>query len=220
MEVLDANARRIAPTQGVWLQVSPGEIVDLQRLPPPRPARRSRSRTAARELFQSAWPGAATTGVPFPHTIASGTGAFMPNQGETMAQARMRVSCTSDSPPCQQMVPSVNVLYTDVWTDPAQATPGAPINLRYDDATQFMTAFPTSAACVTAWAATCRIVINYPQHLQPLWDLPRQIDRSRDGVVLTDHTCTQGGCHSPKNAAGAAQVAGRQSGSHQRAFGR
>jgi hypothetical protein len=26
------------------------------------------------------------------------------------------------------------------------------------------------------------------------------------GVVLTDHTCTRGGCHSPKDAMGAAQV--------------
>jgi hypothetical protein len=115
-----------------------------------------------------------------------------------MAQARMRVSCQSDSPACKQMVPGVNVVYTDVWTDPAQATPGAPINLRYDDATQFMTAFPTSATCVTVWSASCRIVINYPQHLQPVWDLPR--------LVVADHTCTQGGCHSPKNAAGAAQM--------------
>jgi hypothetical protein len=123
-----------------------------------------------------------------------------------MAQARMRVSCASDSPPCKQMVPSVNVLYTDVWTDPAQATPGAPINLRYDDATQFMTAFPTSAACVTAWAAICRVIINYPQHLQPLWDLTRQVTDPVTGNVISDHTCTQGGCHSPMNAAGAAQA--------------
>lgn len=146
------------------------------------------------------------SGTPFPATIASGAGAFIPNQGETMAQARMRVSCASDTPACKQMVPGVNVVYTDVWTDPAQATPGAPINLRYDDATQFMTPFPTSATCVTAWTASCRIVINYPQHLQPVWDLTRQTTDPVTGLVVSDHTCTQGGCHSPKNAAGAAQM--------------
>ena len=79
-------------------------------------------------------------------------------------------------------------MYTDVWTDPAQATPGAPINLRYDDPTQFMTAFPTTATCVTAWSANCRIIINYPQHLQPLWDLSRQTPDPVTGLVLTDHT--------------------------------
>ena len=115
----------------------------------------------------------------------------------------MRVSCTSDSPPCKQMVPGVNVIYTDVWTDPAQATPGAPINYRYDDATQFMTPFPTSAVCVTAWAANCRIVINYPKHIQALWDLSRP---ATVGGAAVNHSCSQAGCHNPKNAAGAAQT--------------
>src|SRR5437764_546449 len=129
--------------------------------------------------------------------------AFIPQAGETMGEARMRVSCANDNPPCKQMVPGVNVTYTDVWTDPAQATPGAPINYRYDDATQFMTAIPTSAVCVTAWAANCRIVINYPRHIQALWDLSRP---AVVGGMVVDHTCSQAGCHNPTNAAGAAQT--------------
>jgi hypothetical protein len=202
MEVLDANARRISSTQGVWLQVKAGEVVTCNGCHRPASAQKPISH-GRQGLFNPAWTGAPMSGVAFPGTIASGSGAFIPNQGETMAQARMRVSCASDTPPCAQMVPSVNVLYTDVWTDPAQATPGAPINLRYDDATQFMTAFPTSAQCVTGWSATCRIIINYPEHIQPLWDLKRT---STVGGVATDVTCTQGGCHSPLNAAGAAQM--------------
>ena len=203
MSVLDANARRITPAQGVWLQVKPGEVVSCNGCHLPASAQRPISH-GRMGLFASAWAGAAGGG-PFPHTIAAGAGAFIPAAGETMAQARMRVSCTSDTPPCKQMVPGVNVVYTDVWTDPAQATPGAPINYRYDDATQFMTPFPTSATCVTAWAANCRIIINYPVHIQPLWDLPRQV-KDAMGTVIADHTCTQGGCHSPLNAMGAAQM--------------
>ncbi len=205
MEILDANARRIGNPQGVWLQVIPGEVVNCNGCHVPGSAQHPVSH-GRQDLFQSAWAGAATTGVAFPATIASGSGAFIPNQGETMAQARMRVSCASDTPPCAQMVPSVDVLYSDVWTDPAQATPGTPINLRYDDATQFKTAFPTSALCVTSWAATCRIIINYPEHIQPLWDLTRQVTDPTTGAVTADHTCTQGGCHAPVNAAGAAQM--------------
>ena len=200
MSVLDANARRITPAQGVWLQVKPGEVVTCNGCHLPATAQRPISHGRA-GLFASVWAGG-TGGVPFPHTLA-GAGAFIPQQGETMAQARMRVSCASDTPPCKQMVPGVNVIYSDVWTDPAQATPGAPINYRYDDATQFMTPFPTSAACVTAWAANCRIVINYPKHLQALWDLPRT---GMVGGVAFDHSCSQAGCHNPKNAAGAAQT--------------
>ncbi len=205
MAVLDANGRRISSEQRAWLQVRPGEIVTCNGCHRPATAQKLVSH-GRQGLFNSAWAGAAMSGAPFPATIASGAGAFIPNQAETMAQARMRVSCQSDTPACKQMVPGVNVLYTDVWTDPAQATPGSPINLRYDDATQFMTAFPTSATCVTVWSATCRIVINYPQHLQPLWDLARQTIDPVTGLVVTDHTCTQGGCHSPKNAAGATQM--------------
>ena len=100
------------------------------------------------------------------------------------------------------MVPSVNVIYTDVWTDPAQATPGTPIFYRYDDPTQFTTPFPTSALCITAWAANCRIIINYPEHIQPLWDAPRP----NPPVAGVNNTCTQGGCHNPQNAMGAAQM--------------
>jgi hypothetical protein len=205
VEILDANARRITPPQGVWLQLIPGEVVSCNGCHLPATAQHPISH-GRQDLFASAWAGAPTSGVPFPNTIASGPGAFVPNQGETMAQARMRVSCANDTPPCAQMVPSVDVLYTDVWTNPAQATPGTPINLRYDDATQFKTAFPTSALCVTAWESNCRITINYPEHLQPLWDLSRQTTDPTTGAVLTDHTCTQGGCHSPTNAAGAAQM--------------
>jgi hypothetical protein len=205
VEILDANARRITPPQGVWLQLIPGEVVSCNGCHLPATAQHPISH-GRQDLFASAWPGAPTSGVPFPNTIASGPGAFIPNQGETMAQARMRISCANDTPPCVQMVPSVDVLYTDVWTNPAQATPGTPINLRYDDATQFKTAFPTSALCVTSWNSNCRIIINYPEHLQPLWDLSRQTTDPTTGAVLTDHTCTQGGCHSPTDAAGAAQM--------------
>src|SRR5437016_10430382 len=133
MSVLDANARRIAPVQGVWLQVKPGEVVTCNGCHTPASAQRPISHGRA-GLFASVWAGG-TGGVAFPHTIASGAGAFIPQQGETMAQARMRVSCTSDTPPCKQMVlgwgpprnqsGGMNALDTDVWTHPALATPGA-----------------------------------------------------------------------------------------------
>jgi hypothetical protein len=205
MSVLDQSARRITAVQGVWLQVKPGEVVTCNGCHQPASAQKPISHGRA-GLFASAWAGAAASGVPFPHAIASGAGAFIPNAGETMAQARMRVSCSTDTPPCKQMVPNLNVLYSDVWTDPAQATPGTAINLRYDDATQFMTAFPATALCITAWQANCRTIINYPQHLQPLWDLARTVTDPVTGNVVADHTCTQGGCHAPVNAAGAAQM--------------
>jgi hypothetical protein len=210
MSVLDANARRISPEQGAWLQVKAGEVLSCNGCHQPASAQRPISHGRA-GAFNSAWAGAATSGVAFPHTMASGAGAFIPQAGETMAQARMRVSCANDTPPCKQMVPGwspaypnggMNVLYTDVWTDPAQATPGAPINYRYDDATQFTTPIPTTATCVTTWASNCRIVINYPKHIQALWDAARP---ATVGGLAVDHSCSQLGCHN-STPAGAAQV--------------
>src|SRR5437868_2880472 len=204
VSVLNANARRVGSAQGVWLQVKPGEVVKCNGCHTPASAQRPISHGRA-GLFASAWAGAAVAGVAFPNTYTSAPKAFIPQQpGETMAEARMAVSCANDTPPCTQMVPGVNVTYTDVWTDPAQ-TPnvGAPINYRYDDATNPIPAIPTTAVCVTAWAANCRIVINYPEHIQKLWDLPRT---GMVGGVAFDHTCSQARCHNPTNAAGAAQT--------------
>ena len=206
MSVLDANARRITPVQGVWLQVQPGEVVSCNGCHLPQAGAKHPVSHGRAGLFASAWAGATAAGAPFPHTVGAPTGMLVPfipqSAGETMAEARMAVSCAKDNPPCAQMEPGVNVIYTDVWTDPAQATPGTPIFYRYDDATEFTTPFPTSALCITAWAANCRIQINYPEHIQPLWDAPRP----NPPVAGVNNTCTQAGCHSPLNAMGVAQV--------------
>ena len=203
VSVLDANARAITAAQGVWLQLMPGETLACNGCHKPQGGAQNPVSHGRQGAFTSVWVGG-TAGAAFPHTIASGPAAFIPQStGETMAQARMAVSCATDSPPCLQMAPSVNVLYTDVWTDPAQATPGAPITYSYTDATNPVPAIPTSALCATAWSSACRIIINYPQHIQPIWDA------TRTGMlngVQGSVTCSQAGCHNPKNAAGAAQT--------------
>src|SRR6185437_6598171 len=110
--------------------------------------------------------------------------------------------CTTGSGvPCSE-IPSVNVLYTDVWTDPAQATQGAPITLSYNDLDAADgEVIPTNSACASAWAANCRIIINYPKHIQPIWDLATRKDAKGNAV-----TCTQGGCHTTTDAMGATQA--------------
>jgi hypothetical protein len=197
--------------QGVWLQVQPGEVVSCNGCHLPQAGAQQPLSHGRSGLFASAWAGASAAGVPFPNTITTpittGSGTtLMPliptAAGQTMAQARMAESCANDNPPCAQMVPSVNVIYTDVWTNPADATPNPSIFYRYDDSTQFHTPFPTTALCITSWASNCRIEINYPEHLQPLWDLARP----NPAVAGVNNTCTQGGCHNPLNAAGAAQT--------------
>lgn len=204
VSLLDANARSYRPDQGVWLQLIPGEVVACNGCHTPAGAQPTQPGFSHGRFgtFASAWAGAAAAGVAFPNTIASGPLAFIPQQaGQTMAEARMAESCANDNPPCLQMVPSVNVLYTDVWTAPP-LTPGTPITYAYAGSTYTVPAPPTTALCQTSWSSNCRIVINYPTIIQPIWDAVRP-----DPVTPTQSdTCSQAGCHNPVNAAGTAQT--------------
>ena len=94
------------------------------------------------------------------------------------------------------MLPSVDVVFDDAWTDPVASgrAKDASFAWRYADLT---TLSPTSLDCATRWSATCRIVINYQQLIHPLWSQPRLV-----GTV--DRTCTT--CHSPRDAANAIRV--------------
>jgi len=194
ISVLDVNGRRITPIQAAWLQVRPGETLTCNGCHTPATAQSPISH-GRQGLFRSVYAGAASAGAPFPHTLPT----FLPAAGETMAQARARTSCASDTPKCKQMNPSVNVYYKDIWTDPAVRPADASVVYAYNDATQFLTPSPNTN-CLDSfggpsnWKSNCRIVINYPTHIQALWDLKRQT-KDAAGVVLTDHTCTQGGCH-------------------------
>src|SRR5262245_51289878 len=187
LSVLDANGRRITQRHQNWLQVKAGEVVQCNgchtaqsELPHGRPDAEAPSANS----------GAPTTGSPFPNTEP----ALFADAGETMAETYARIVGLRN--------PSVNVVYDDVWTDPALRAKDPSFAYRYAD---LDTAAPLNdPGCATAWTALCRITINYETHIHPIWGLPRVV-LDTDGVtVLADHTCNT--CHSPQNAMGAAQV--------------
>ncbi|MGH8243704.1 MAG: hypothetical protein ACRETY_10175, partial [Steroidobacteraceae bacterium] len=196
--VLDANGRRISPRHLNWLQVRAGETLTCNGCHVPanaQPGGLPAVSHGRRNLFVQVNAGAATTGQPFPNSNP----AIAAIQGETMAEARARVSCQTD---CAALLPSVDVLYDDVWTDPIASgrAPDASFSYRY---AQLMTPAPTSAACQSDWSSICRITIHYPNHVDPLWSLPRQV---LDGMgnLVQDNTCTT--CHNTVDAMGAVQL--------------
>ncbi|HEV2272199.1 MAG TPA: hypothetical protein VGR92_22315 [Steroidobacteraceae bacterium] len=200
--ILDANGRRVPafPDHSDWLQVRAGEVVTCNgcHTPPTTAKPYSHGRAG---LFPAAYSGAAG-GAPFPDSVAT----FLPTAGQTMAEARAAVTCVGSALSTAQcsMTPSIDVFYTDVWTDTSQGLTANPaIAYVYSGLpTGELAPIPTATpGCEGTWASNCRVVINYPEHIQPIWDLPRKVT---SGTVTTDHTCTQGGCHSPTNAAGAA----------------
>ena len=185
--VLDANGRRIGPRHNNWLQVRPGEELRCNGCHDPGSGL-SHGRS---DLFDAVNDGATTTGQPFPNTNP----AFFADVGETMAEVRARISCQTD---CAALMPRLDIMFEDVWTDPVAANraPDASFAWRYAD---LQTPAPTTADCMTGWRAGCRATIHYEPHIHPLWSKPR-ITLAADGVtVLVDDTCTT--CHAGAAAA-------------------
>jgi hypothetical protein len=110
------------------------------------------------------------------------------------------VSCQVDN--CAALEPSLDVLYTDVWTDSGVATPAAPISYQYSNLT---TTAPANINCINEWAPGCRVIINYETHIHPLWNAPRDVVDS-NMVVVGSNTCAQSGCHAPVDVANAPMV--------------
>ena len=193
VSVLDQNARRITPVHRNWLQVRPGEVLACNGCHVPNAqAPKSHGRAG---LFASIWSGG--TGSAFPGADPTLTS----QSGETMAQTRSRITCAlGGQDKCKSLLPSVNVVFDDAWTDPVVSgrPKDASFAWRYAGLT---TLSPTTLDCATRWSATCRIVINYERMIHPLWSKPRI-----NGAV--DRTCTS--CHSPRDAANAIRVPASQ----------
>jgi len=191
LELLDANGRRVGPEHPSWLQVMPGETHTCNGCHEPAGPQSPTPSHGRGGLTAPAYAGAPAGG--FPNT----TPALAADPGETMAETLARSSCAILAT-CSQVL-SANLVYTDLWTDPAVSAPNPPISLLYTD---LLTSAPINGNCIP-WSALCRITIEYLQHIQPLWDLVRQSTNPTTGQVI-DHTCVS--CHNPVNAQSQPQV--------------
>lgn len=181
ISVLDADGKRITPRHQSWLQLRPGEELrcnGCHELDTGESHGRS-------DAFPGAWDGAGTTGAPFPNTDP----AIFADFGETMAEAKARISCATD---CAAIMPAVDIVYEDIWTDETAAgrPRDASFSYPYGD---LATPAPASSDCQLTWTPACRTVIHYETHIQPLWSQSRL---APDGV--TNATCTL--CHSRQDA--------------------
>jgi hypothetical protein len=177
ISVLDRNAMRISPRHASWIAVPEG--VELKCNGCHDPA--SGQSHGRYDAFESPYAGGQTAGVEFPNTDPRW---FVGDIGETMAEIRARVSCAEGS--CSSIEPSMNVMYTDVWSANPLDADGNPLNpdiaYRYTDLT---TPSPTTLACQTDWQWNCRSVINYETIIHPLWSQPRIVMVDDDGDPLT-----------------------------------
>ncbi|MBB5211525.1 PD40 domain-containing protein [Microbulbifer hydrolyticus] len=185
ISVVDANGRRIVGRHNNWLQFRAGEVRKCQGCHS-RDSEVPHGRTDKEP--GSAWAGAPTSGAPFANTEP----ALNAEMGETMAQLLARIA--------GHPVLEGDLKYADLWTDAALRAKDPSSELLMSE---LITPSPTSVACQSDWSAACRTIIHYQEHIQPIWDLPREIIDA-DGNVLEDRTCSS--CHSNRDAAGMAQV--------------
>ena len=183
INVLDKNGRRIGARHQNWFQVVPGETLEcngchaVQNGVTPLPHQR---KDAEAPSINSSI--ASTT---VPNTINPDSAEiYIGDIGETLAEVRFRHAASEPQV-------SANLRYADVWTDPAVRAVDASFSYQYEN---METPSPTSPTCLpdSVWDFKCRITINYPQHIQPLWELARSINING---VDTDVACTS--CHSP-----------------------
>jgi hypothetical protein len=199
VSVLDADGHRITARHQNWMQVRPGQLLECNGCHFPQ----SGVSHGRGDAFDSAWAGAQAS--TFPNTDPA---MLVENLGDTMAYTRAFNSCANDN--CSSLEPSINVEFTDVWTDTNLRAADPDISYSYLDLT---TPAPLSVAsdfCLTQpWTSRCRIVTNYTMHVQPLWEATRSILDAAGNPVLDANgmpmtNCL--GCHSPVDAAGAVRV--------------
>ncbi len=176
VEVLDKMGRRIGPRHENWFQLRPGDTMECTGC-----HTENTSNNAVPDIHhrRDAEAASINEGIPasgvFENTqIPGSSDKYWGNPGETMAEVRFRLA------PAEPEV-NTDIVYDDYWTDPAL---NAAFSYEYGLLDSSISS-PARSSC-TPWTYTCRIVINYEQHIHPLWNLPR-------GVAGVD-TCTN--CHS------------------------
>jgi Hydrazine synthase alpha subunit middle domain/WD40-like Beta Propeller Repeat len=208
IDIVDANAKRIAAQHTSWLQLVPGETKTcngchstLNNTSHGRPG-----------LTTAVNAGAPTTGSPFPNTNPA---IALTNAGATMAQTLSLSTCTANgttpngaTTPCSQIL-SADVVYDGIWT--VGTTPPQPdkaFSYTYSGVAGLGESPPINSNCVP-WSAQCRITIHYDMDpvkqlfMQSVWSLASRTN-TVNGVAMTSTTCSV--CHDPVNAMKMVQV--------------
>lgn len=193
ISILDKNGRRISNRHQNWIQVRPGEGVECNGchdhtsgIP------HGRRQDGPTVLHQ---------GLDITTTDADGNTLQDYLMIEIVATETMAVShveravALGDITGCAAFAPSVDIVFNDDWTDDINTNPvltkDASFSFLYADLDPDPDRYPASTACIDSWSNTCRSIINYEDHIQPLWDLTR-------GAGGAD-TCTSTNCHTTNN---------------------
>ena len=189
LALLNAQGQAVSPLHQQWLSVRPGETLNCKGC---HSAQSTAPHGRTSGEAPSANPGAVSGGN-FPNTNPS----LIAQSGETMAQMAARINGEAELDEALR--------YLDIWTDPALRSPDPAETISLQ---QLTTAAPVGTECYAQWLASCRLRIDYPTHIQPLWLLDRRQADPASNEVVADHTCVS--CHSRTDAAGNSRVPAAQ----------
>jgi hypothetical protein len=197
ISVTDANGRAVNnfPRHNAWLSLRPGETVQCNgchRNSTNVPAGQSGLSHGRSGSFASVYAGA--VGATFANTNSTFAAVVT---GQTMAQARATWSCSFEQ--CASITPSVNVAFANVWPSTTTdskvvpttitATARGDFSLVYAGTGGLTTKVPTNnSTCLTVWSSTCRITINYLEHIQPIWERTALTTSALPGACVSCHT--------------------------------
>ena len=208
LSIVDSNLQRISPRHNVWLSLGAGEILHCTGC-----HSNNSEQVHGRRDNQPASinPGAQLLGsgsLGFANTDTARW--FAPREGASMAASWLYISTEFDlqlpGRPLQ-----LEPEYSDEWAvNPAQADP--PLDLRYSADIAFAPGEQPNQN--NAGGPLSRIVINYPDHIQPIWARERAgIEDSLGNPYLDANgepirNCL--GCHAATSADGTPRIAAGQ----------
>jgi len=176
--ILDADGHRISQRHNNWVVVRPGEELTCNGCHDHGSGnphgRQSLSSPGINAAATAVNPGA--LGLSFPNSVNT----YVVGVGQTMAYIR------SES---LGLTPTIDMNFTDNWTDAAAAgrPVDAPTVASYNSVEA--TARPLNrGACLNVWDENCRIIINYPAHVQPIWELARVDSGAIGRQCISCHT--------------------------------
>ncbi|MGD8573162.1 MAG: hypothetical protein PVH98_11940, partial [Gammaproteobacteria bacterium] len=167
IQVLDARGRAFQ-SHTAWLQVKAGETRECNGCHSPRDGQQSINLGAQSSSFPN-------------------TDDILAQLDETMAEARYQRA--RGNPSIDYGPLTMDIIDNNVWVTPDEFT-----QFSYIGVDGLTTTSPVNnASCETDWnwaTSKCRIVINYAEHIQPIWEATRMRDL---GAGLMDYRCTS--CH-------------------------
>ncbi|MGK0501051.1 MAG: hypothetical protein ACJAYG_002705, partial [Oceanicoccus sp.] len=183
---LDAQGRKISNRRhNYWLQVAPGEILHCTGCHT-SDSTLAHGRTDSRPAPANSGASNLGSSLGYPNTNSS---LFASAENLTMAQIYLEHN------PARAL--SLDLIYSDEWTDTAQDTPDPTFDFSYpsdwtdgDSSPAGVDNIPVGKSMVVESLDSdkdSRIVINYADHIQPIWD--------RERVDSLTNTVSCSGCH-------------------------